>query len=306
MKLEWIVPENHRPVMLRTYIRGSCGLSSSLWRRVKWNGRVMVNGEAVKNARMLVGPGDHIVCEWSEASDIVPVSIPMSILYEDEWLLIVDKGPGMIIHPTHKDLQNTLVNAVAGYFQERHIEAGIHPLYRLDRNTTGVIAVAKSAKVQFDLTRSHDQIRRHYIALAAGHLAEPRGRIDFPIGRKDGSIVEWQVRADGKPAETEYDVLGRGEDFDVLRLRLHTGRTHQIRVHLSHLGHPLLGDDLYGGPCEAIHRQALHAADIEFLHPVTKKLVKVEAPLPGDMKCLIKDLREPLKTRKSFITENSS
>lgn len=287
MKLTWTVPEGHRPVMLRTYIRGSCGLSSSLWRRVKWNGRVTVNGETVRNARMLVVPGDRILCEWSEASDIVPVSIPMSILYEDEWLLIVDKGPGMIIHPTHKGLQNTLVNAVAGYFHERHIEAGIHPLYRLDRNTTGVIAVAKSAKVQFDLTRSHDQIQRHYIALAAGHLEQAAGRIALPIGRKDGSIVEWQVRRDGKPAVTEYTVLGRGEDFDVLRLRLHTGRTHQIRVHLSHLGHPLLGDDLYGGPCEKIGRQALHAADIEFIHPVTKEMVKVEAPLPADMKRLV-------------------
>lgn len=283
MKLEWTVPEGHRDVMLRTYIRGSCGLSSSLWRRVKWNGRVMVNGAAVKNARMLVKAGDHIVCEWSEESDIVPVHIPLSILYEDDWFLIVDKGPGMIIHPTHKGLQNTLVNAVAGYFAEKDIEAGIHPLYRLDRNTTGVIAVAKSAKVQFDLTRSHDQIRRHYIALVAGHMEKSAGLIDLPIGRKDGSIVEWQVRDDGKPAQTEYQVLQQCDGFDVLRLRLHTGRTHQIRVHLSHLGHPLLGDDLYGGPCEKIHRQALHAADIEFQHPVTGEMVKIEAPMPEDM-----------------------
>ncbi len=287
MRLEWVVPEGHRDVMLRTYIRGSCGLSSSLWRRVKWNGRVMVNGTDVKNARMIVGPGDRIVCEWSEESDIVPVHIPMSILYEDEWLLIVDKGPGMIIHPTHKGLQNTLVNAVAGYFEEHGIEAGIHPLYRLDRNTTGVIAVAKSAKVQFDLTRSHDQIRRHYIALAAGHMEKSAGLIDLPIGRKDGSIVEWQVRDDGKPAQTEYQVLRRCDGFDMLRLRLHTGRTHQIRVHLSHLGHPLLGDDLYGGPCDRIKRQALHAADIEFQHPVTGEMVKIEAPIPEDMGDLI-------------------
>lgn len=287
MKLEWVVPDGHRAVMLRTYIRGSCGLSSSLWRRVKWNGRVMVNGADVKNARMLVGPGDRIICEWSEESDIVPVHLPLSILYEDEWLLIIDKGPGMIIHPTHKDIQDTLVNGVAGYFEEKGITAGIHPLYRLDRNTTGVIAVAKSAKVQFDLTRSHDQIRRHYIAFASGHMEAEKGMIDLPIGRKDGSIIEWQVREDGKPAQTSYEVLERREGFDVLRLRLYTGRTHQIRVHLSHLGHPLLGDDLYGGSCDKIKRQALHAADIELRHPVTEEKLHISAPLPEDMAKLI-------------------
>ncbi len=287
MRMEWMVPEGHRDVMLRTYIRGSLGLSASLWRRIKWNGRVMVNGEELHNAKAIIHAGDRIVCEWPETSDIVPVHLPLFVLYEDEWLLIVDKGPGMIIHPTHKDIQNTLVNAVAGYFGEKGETAGIHPLYRLDRNTTGVIAVAKSAKVQFDLTHSHDQIRRHYIAFAAGHMEEERGMIDLPIGRKPGSIVEWMVREDGKPAQTEYTVLRRCGGFDVLRLRLHTGRTHQIRVHMAHLGHPLLGDDLYGGPCDRIKRQALHAADISFIHPETRREICISAEMPLDMKNLI-------------------
>lgn len=287
MRLEWVVPAGHRNVMLRTYIRGSLGLSASLWRRIKWNGRVTVNGEELHNAKAIVRGGDQIVCEWSETSDIVPVHLPLSVLYEDPWLLIVDKGPGMIIHPTHKDIQNTLVNAVAGYLEEKGESAGIHPLYRLDRNTTGVIAVAKSAKVQFDLTRSHDQICRHYIAFVSGHMEREKGLIDRPIGRKPGSIVEWMVREDGKTAQTEYTVLQHGEGFDVLRIRLHTGRTHQIRVHMASLGHPLLGDDLYGGPCDQMKRQALHAADISFTHPETKKEICIRAELPSDMKRLI-------------------
>ena len=140
--------------------------------------------------------------------------------------------------------------------------------------------------MQYDLSRSHDQITRRYIALASGHLEEERGTADAPIGRKPGSIVEWTVRDDGRRAVTSWEVLGRGEGYDVLRLRLYTGRTHQIRVHMAHLGHPLLGDDLYGGPCGLIGRQALHAAEAEFRHPRTGELMRLTAPLPDDMRRL--------------------
>lgn len=287
MHIEWTVPEGHREVMLRTCIRGSCGLSASLWRRIKWNGRVLVNGEPVHNARLFVRGGDRIRCEWSEASDIVPADLPLSVVYEDPWLLVVDKPAGMIIHPTHQGSYDTLVNAVAGYFKKNGTDAGIHPLYRLDRNTTGLVVVAKSAHIQYEMTRSHDQITRRYLAFSSGHLEEPRGIVDAPIGRKEGSIIEWTVRADGKPARTAYEVLRRGVDFDVLRLRLYTGRTHQIRVHMAHLGHSLLGDDLYGGSQARIERQALHAADVALIHPATGKLMQWTSPLPEDMQNLL-------------------
>ena len=288
MELRWTVPEG-ADMMLRSFIRGHCGLSASLWKRIKWNGTVQVNGEAVHNARMKVRGGDRVCCAWSEEPDIVPARIPLSIVYEDEWLLAVNKGPGMIIHPTHKGIHDSLVNAVAGYFGQEHIEAGIHPLYRLDRNTTGLVLVAKSAKIQYDLSRSHDQIIRHYLAFSEGHLAESEGEIDAPIGRKPGSIVEWMVREDGKPARTSYEVIERKSGFDFLRLRLYTGRTHQIRVHLGSLGHPLLGDDLYGGPAGLMARQALHAADVSFVHPVTGEAVYLAAPLPSDMARLLSE-----------------
>lgn len=286
MELQWTVPPG-RAMMLRSFIRGRCGLSASLWKRIKWHGTVQVNGTDVHNAKMIVSAGDVVRCCWSEENEIVPADIPLSIVHEDEWLLLVNKGPGMIIHPTHKDIHDSLVNAVAGYFQKRAVEAGIHPLYRLDRNTTGLVLVAKSAKVQYDLSHSHDQIVRHYIAFSAGHLPEQQGLIDAPIGRKPGSIVEWMVRKDGKEARTAYTVLARGDDFDVLRLRLYTGRTHQIRVHMAYLGHPLLGDDFYGGPAGRMKRQALHAEDLSFRHPVTGELLHFTAPLPEDMKALL-------------------
>ena len=286
MKLQWVVTADEDGRMLRTFVRRSDRLSASLWRRVKWNGRVTVNGEAVHNARLVVHAGDVIVCEWQEERDIVPCHIPLSVLYEDDSLLIVNKGAGMIIHPTHRALHDSLVNAVAGYFEETGEEAGIHPVYRLDRNTTGIVVVAKSAQVQWDLSRSHDRIARHYLAVCAGHMPELAGVIEAPVGRKPGSIVEWMVREDGRFAKTAYEVIARGRDGDFLRLRLYTGRTHQIRVHLSWLGHPLLGDDLYGGPCKAIGRQALHASTAEFIHPHTGQPMAFTAPLPDDMRQL--------------------
>lgn len=305
MRLEWIVPDGAPPVMLRSFVRQSGRLSASLWKRVKWNGRVTVNGEEVHNARTPVSGGDRIVCEWEEASDIVPADIPLSIVYEDGALLIVNKGPGMIIHPTHRDIHDSLVNAVAGYFRKRGEQAGIHPVYRLDRNTTGLVVVAKSAKVQWDLSRSHDQITRHYLAIASGHLEPASGTIDAPIGRRPGSIVEWMVREDGKPARTDYEVLARGEDCDFLRLRLHTGRTHQIRVHLAHLGHPLLGDDLYGGPCERMSRQALHAADVAFRHPETGEPVSWTVPLPEDMRRIAEPMEAVRPDFQQFFGRHS-
>lgn len=290
MRLEWTVPEGAPEMMLRNFVRKSGGLSASLWKRVKWNGVVTVNGDAVHNARMTVRAGDRVACEWDETTDIVPARIPLSVVYEDDALLIIDKGPGMIIHPTHKSLHDSLVNAVAGYFADRGERCGIHPVYRLDRNTTGLVVVAKSAREQWALSRSHDQITRQYLAVCAGHLAEDAGVIDEPIGRKPGSIVEWMVREDGRPARTAYEVLARGANCDFLRLRLFTGRTHQIRVHLSHLGHPLLGDDLYGGPCGRIARQALHAADVAFRHPATGEPLHFSAPLPEDMRRIAETL----------------
>lgn len=286
MKLEFAVPAAWAGLMVKDAVRRQ-KLSAGLWKRIKWNGRVTVNGADIHNARTPLCEGDLVVLEWSEANDIVPSHIPLDIIYEDESLLVINKGPGMIIHPTAHGAFDTLVNAVAGYYEEKKIDAGIHPIYRLDRNTTGLVVVAKSAKGQYDLSHSHDQIYREYLALISGHLAEKKGRIDRPIGRKPGSIVEWMVRDDGKQAVTDYEVLREFENYSLLKIHLLTGRTHQIRVHFQSLGHPLLGDDLYGGPLEKIMRQALHAYTVRFLHPVTGREMYFTAPVPEDMGGLV-------------------
>ncbi len=283
MQITWTVSQDMEGRMVKDVVKRTHHLSAGLWKRIKWNGRVTVNGVDIHNARTPLHVGDVVLLEWSEESDIVPADIPLSIVYEDDTLLVVNKGPGMIIHPTSHGAHDTLVNAVAGYFQKKQENAGIHPIYRLDRNTTGLVVVAKSAKGQYDLSHSHDQIYREYLALISGHLEEKQGCIDRPIGRKPGSIVEWMVRDDGKRAVTDYEVLGETESYSLLKIHLLTGRTHQIRVHFQSLGHPLLGDDLYGGSCDLIDRQALHAYSVKLKHPVTGENMEWKAPIPEDM-----------------------
>ncbi|HJI74615.1 MAG TPA: RluA family pseudouridine synthase [Veillonellaceae bacterium] len=288
---------------LRHFVLGHMHLSSSLWKKIKWNGTILINGRQVFNARTALHAGDEITLIWSEENDILPVDIPLDIVYEDPWLLVVNKGPHMIIHPTSKSTQETLVNAVAGYFKKKGEDAGIHPVYRLDRNTTGLVVVAKSANVQYDLSKSHDSIYREYLALVSGEIEmeekdKDKKVIDDPIGRKPGSIVEWMVRDDGKPAWTEYMVVAHSWKATLVRVHLLTGRTHQIRVHFSHMHHPLLGDDLYGGSMDLIQRQALHAYSVEFTHPVTGKKMNFTAPVPDDMKSLIKDIWPDLDISK--------
>jgi conserved hypothetical protein, YfiH family len=290
---------------LRDVIRGHKGFSSALWKRIKWNGEVWINGVRIHNAKTVLHEKDRVRLVWDESSDIVPADIPLDILYEDDTLLVVNKGTGMIIHPTNAGIHDTLVNAVAGYFQKKGEKSGIHPVYRLDRNTTGVVVVAKSAKAQYALTRSHDLIHREYIAVAGGYIPGEFGIVDAPIGRKEGSIIEWTVRKDGRPARTEYTVLRHGDNYTVLKLHLLTGRTHQIRVHARYMGTPLLGDDLYGGNHDLIGRQALHAHTVTLTHPETGEAMKFTAPVPADMEPFMnegKNMHIETKSGVSFLT----
>lgn len=290
MELQYVVTEKHDGQQLKGFVKGRRELSSSLWKRIKWTGETLVNGAPVHNARMVLHAGDTIIFRWSEDNDIVPSNIPLSIIYEDKDILIVNKGPGMIIHPTSREAHDTLVNAVAGYFHRSGEDAGIHPVYRLDRNTTGLVVVAKSALGQYGLSKSHDSIYREYLALVEGKVEPSEGSIIRPIGRKPGSIVEWMVREDGKWAGTEYRVLAVSPEVSLLRIHLLSGRTRQIRVHFSSLGHPLLGDDLYGGSLALISRQALHAFSLSFIHPLTGESMHFTAPVPEDMSSLIRSI----------------
>lgn len=287
LQLSYTVDDAHDGRELRQLVHSPLGLSAKLWKHIKWNGTILVNGKACRDARLRVRAGDELILSWQEASPVVPVDLPLDVLYEDEAFLIVNKPAAMIVHPTHREMRDTLVHAVAGYFQRRGEAAGIHPLYRLDRDTTGIVILAKSARIQHALTQHHGQIYREYLALTRGTLDTPRGRIDMPIGRDTSKANHWRVCADGKRALTEYKTIALWPAYSLLKLHLLTGRTHQIRVHLAALGHPLLGDTAYGGPRDAIARQALHAWRVHFIHPDTGKEIRLEAPLPEDMRRLI-------------------
>ena len=287
MELSYQVDRDHAGCCVRQAARGPMHLSEKLWRKIKWNGTITVNGSPVSSPSHRLEAGDRLVFRWEEKAAAIPVHLPLSLLYEDEDLLAVDKPAGMLIHPTWSGARDTLVQAVGGYFRRTGQHCGIHPLYRLDRDTTGVLMVAKSAFAKHALTRDHSQIYREYLAVCEGRWGIPQGRIEHPIGRVAEGVDRWTVRPDGRPAVTEYRILKENQEWTVLKIHLLTGRTHQIRVHFAHEGHPLVGDPLYGTKDGRIARQALHAWTVRFRHPRTGEEMLLTAPMPGDMEGLL-------------------
>ena len=212
------------------------------------------------------------------------------IFYEDDYLLIFNKPAGMLVHPTVSESGATLCDAAARHYAGRGLSCGLHPVSRLDRNTSGLVIFAKEPVLQYWLSLPEYHLVKEYLAVAGGRAAQlpESGVIDAPIARKSGSIIERCVDYErGKEARTLYRVLRRYEGRALLALRLCTGRTHQIRVHLAHLGCPLVGDNLYGtlGPQS---RHALHAYKLSFIHPVSDKPLAVSCALPEDMRRLLK------------------
>ena len=226
--------------------------------------------------------------EEDSSAKIPPIDLPLHILYEDEDILVLNKPADMPIHPSLNNYENTLANAVAYYYNQKNIPFVFRCINRLDRDTTGVTMLAKnpfSAGILSEMVRNRE-IHREYLAIAHGIFDEKEGTIDAPIGRKDGSTIEREINfKTGEKAVTHYSVLKENTDFNCsqIKLWLETGRTHQIRVHMKHLGHPLLGDFLYNPDMTYIKRQALHSYSLSFNHPITKKPMHFTAPVPSDM-----------------------
>lgn len=227
----------------------------------------------------------------SEASDnIVPSPLPLDIIYEDEDLMIINKSANTPIHPSQGNYDNTLANAVVYYFQQKGEVFTYRCINRLDRDTTGLLILAKhmySASLLSNMVQNRE-IHREYLAIATGLVPE-FGTIEAPIGRVDGSTIERQVDPEnGDYACTHYKRVAYSNGYSLVSLKLKTGRTHQIRVHMKHLGYPLPGDFLYNPDYTAINRQALHSYKLEFIHPITQKEMSFSAELPDDMKSIIK------------------
>ena len=224
--------------------------------------------------------------EKESSPKIPPVKLPLDLVYEDEDLIVVNKPAGMPIHPSLNNYTNSLANGLAWYYEQQGKPFIFHCVNRLDRDTSGLTLVAKNLLSSCMLSdmASRKEIRREYRAIVRGQVTPEEGVIDAPIARKPGSIIERQVDfAGGERAVTHYRVLAQANGHSLVALRLETGRTHQIRVHMKYLGFPLIGDSLYNPDMEWIGRQALHSCRLSFSHPVTGRPMDFSAELPEDM-----------------------
>ena len=262
------------------------------------SGFVHVNGEEVK-PRYIVSEGEEIILEMPppEASDIEPENIPIDILYEDEWIIVLNKPAGMVVHPGAGNRGGTLVNALL-YHCENLADTGdeFRPgiVHRLDKDTSGIMVVAKTDRALRSLAKQFQQrtIKKRYVALVAGRVEMDNGVVDAPLARHAVDRRKMDIEYEGgKEARTVYHVVRRFKNFTVLKLDLETGRTHQIRVHMKHLGYPILGDTTYGGRGK-MSRQALHSEALTFTHPDTGKTLEFTVPLPKDMKDFVENARK--------------
>lgn len=247
---------------------------------------VCLDGQPVpQHAKTRAGQEIRMLLCPPEPYGVDPVLEPLDLLYEDDHLLIVNKPAGLAIHPTEKGHRRTLDHLVAGHFQQTGLQAMVRHVHRLDQETSGAVLYAKHplASALLDERLRLREIKRSYIAYVHGRMEKEHGKIDAPIGKDRHHPARRRISPGGDQAITHYRVVKRYSQATKVECQLDTGRTHQIRVHLSHLGHPLIGDTLYGGKTTGIARQALHAASLRLIHPFGEKLIEASCPFPADM-----------------------
>lgn len=270
------------------------GLSTSAIRRSKRRPHgLLLDGEDIYTSYLVhAGQTVSILADDKAPSAITPSDGPVDIRYEDDDLLVVDKPPGLAVHPCAGSWDDSLGARLVNYYHRIGLAAGFHPVHRLDKCTSGLMVVAKHPAAQHALTAAlhSGDFSREYLAVCEGCPEPAAGVIDAPLGHSDDSYIRQEVRSDGKAARTHYQTVAVTSRFALLRLRLETGRTHQIRVHLAHIGHPLAGDFLYGTEePELIARPALHSTRLELCQPFTGQRMTVNSPLPPDMARLMEE-----------------
>lgn len=294
ISMKWTV-QKEEAGLLREFLRVHKSISKGALADIKFSGgKLLVNGQE-STVRKEVSEGDQVIVQFPPeevSSHMESINIPIDIVFEDDHLLVVNKPAGIPTIPSRYQTNGSLAQGVLHYYEENQISSTFHAVNRLDKDTSGLVMIAKHrfAHALFSEQQRKKTIKRTYIAGAQGLLNLKRGTIDANIGRNPESLIERMVRSDGQRAVTHYELLNERGGNSVVALRLETGRTHQIRVHMAHLGHPLLGDDLYGGPQDLIMRQALHSWKVEFYHPFQERVMALKAPLPEDLQQLFGDL----------------
>ena len=277
-----------REGQLSSFLRGEMKLSYSLMNKLKWGDAIRVN-DAPQRTNFRVRPGDVITVRLDEEEPEYPAEEgPLTILYEDEHILAVDKPAGMLIHPSRAKNDGTLANFVAGYYRKTGQKSAFHPMTRLDRDTFGIVLLAKNAHVHTLLQEA--KVRKTYHALTFGGPDQDTGIIDAPIARRELPSLLRYVGPEGKPSQSEYRVLERGEKLCKLALRPITGRTHQLRVHCAHMGFPVLGDPQYGSRESqafsaelGLQSQLLCAKRLELKHPITEVPLILESEMDAEL-----------------------
>lgn len=289
--LRYVVKEDYEELKIRNYLKEYHSLSGRFVRGAGKDRRIKVNGK-VERLNYIVKKGDIIEVKVTkeETQNIEPEKMNIEVIYEDMDLIVVNKQPGMVVHPTKSHPTGTLSNGLMYYFKEKGENCIVRLVSRLDMDTSGLIIVAKNQYTHMALSREMQQknIEKGYLAICHGNLEDKEGTINAPIGRPTMDSIKREVMSDGQKSVTHYKVVESFENGELVKLNLETGRTHQIRVHLNHLDHPIYGDSLYGkDEHEFIERQALHAYKLVFPHPKTGEKVFLECDMPQDMKRLI-------------------
>ncbi|NLA82133.1 MAG: RluA family pseudouridine synthase [Clostridiaceae bacterium] len=277
--------------------------SRQAWKNRVVKGEITLNGQAVSASKSLAAGDQVLIPAWEKEEVKAPVmeSLPLTVLYEDEWFVILDKPAGLVVHPAPGHAAGTLVNAIlASYPGLSDLAGQDRPgiVHRLDKDTSGLILIARNNEIHRKLAElfRKSEIERVYEAVVHGRPQVDRGLIDLPIARAHVNRKKMMVREDGKASRTSFEVISSKGDHSHLRCQLLTGRTHQIRVHLAYIGHPVLGDSLYGGRKKAQDPpyQLLHARRLSFTHPMTGKPVDCQSPLPPRFLPYIEEEDSPL------------
>ncbi|MFX3619585.1 MAG: RluA family pseudouridine synthase [Sporolactobacillus sp.] len=301
-QMDCTIDQAHDGELMRDYLKKEVRISRRALSAIKYKGgKLLVNGQ-VKTVRQPLEAGDllSIIFPPEEPSDfLISERRELDIVYEDQEVLVLNKPAGIPVIPSHQYPSGTLANYLLAYFEDEGLASTVHIINRLDRNTSGLMLVAKHrfSHERFYKMQKKKEVHRRYLAFVGGNLEQESGTIDAPIGRREESAIERQVDwSTGKRSITHFQVLQRYEDRTLVLVQLQTGRTHQIRVHFASIGHPLLGDDLYGGAMDRIDRQALHSFELVFNHPFTGQAVHLHAAYPEDMRLLAADY--PLNLEK--------